>query len=160
MRQVLFVAVLFVGVIVVAVSPAQAQPKITGGAELIPAGGNAFSLPAHAIETRNGVKGNIQYSRENQSVADLFVHAKTQCYGISGDGMRAVLAGPCEPQYDPGGACVDWLVVWIQEGGTGAGDSVRVFFLPMANAVLGCLSPDGANIFPGIVQEGNFTIRP
>ncbi len=138
-------------------------PKVTGGAQSIFSGAIEFSLTANAIETSKGVKGIIQYSRENQAVADLFMHAKVQCYGIVGDGglgSVAVVAGPCEPQLDPGGACVDWLVIWIEEGGTGSGDAVRVFTLPMLEAVDSCKAPDLADSFPGLVAEGEFKIRP
>jgi hypothetical protein len=105
--------------------------KVTGGAETITALGVVFSMTANGIETPNGLKGNIQYSREaNNGAMELYVHANVACMWISPDGSRAELGGPAMVQSNPTGlATDDWFRVAIAEGGTGSGDSVRAHFV-------------------------------
>jgi hypothetical protein len=134
--------------------------KLTGGAETVTAGGVIFSVTANAISTDKGIKGHIQYTRENQSIADLIAHASVECFGISTDGLTAVAAGPATVQYNPNNLTTGaYLVIWVHEGGTGFGDAVRVYFATEAQATAICANPDSANAFPGEVLEGNFTIR-
>jgi len=135
---------------------AGAGAKVTGGAETITAGGIIFSMTANGIETPKGLKGNIQYSREaNNGAVELYVHASVACMWISADGLRAELGGPAMVQSNPTGiATNDWLMVAIEEGGTGSGDSVKVNFVPAESVC------DGQTSFPGDVLEGEFKIRP
>ena len=138
---------------------AAAGDKLTGGAEYIDAGGVTFSMTANAITTNKGLKGHIQYSREAQTGAlELYVHAPVKCLWVADDGMSAVIAGPAHVQSNPGDLETGpWLIAAISEGGIGAGDSVRVVFAEEWEATNACL--EGMTEFPGLVMEGNFTIR-
>lgn len=138
---------------------AAAGDKVTGGAEYIEAGGVTFSMTANAIATEKGVKGHIQYSREAQSGAlELYVHAAVKCMWVADDGLTAVVAGPAHVQSNPGDVETGpWLIAAIQEGGIGAGDGVRTVFAEEWEATNACL--EGTTEFPGLVMEGNFTIR-
>lgn len=145
-------------VMLLASAPAFANgAKITGGAERINAGGVIFSMAMNAIDTPKGVKGSIQYSREaNNGAAELFVHAKAQCFWISDDGLRAVVAGPAEVQ--SGYQSNTWFFAAVREYGTGYGDQVRAGFINQAGGEAKCAN--GETNFPGLVEEGEFKIRP
>ena len=137
--------------------------KLNGGSGNVVAGGINFSLTANALTSGKGeVKGNLQYSRENQSVADLSVHAKVECYGVLSDGTVATAAGPADVQNDPSNAVPSdyWMYVAVKEGGTGSGDTVRVRFLSETDAKAMCENPNLETTFPGLVEEGDFTIKP
>ncbi len=146
-------------------------PKVTGGAGSITAGGVEFSLAANAIETgkfdpetgeQGEVKGSIQYSRNQQGDVDaLHVHATTTMYDIGDEGVKAVVCGPAEAQFDPSGAVGsdDYLVVNLLEGGTGSGDRVRVRLLSGKEVKANCSDARSNDSFPGIVNEGEFKIR-
>ena len=138
---------------------AAAGGKVTGGAESVDAGGVTFSMTANAITTDKGLKGHIQYSREAQSGAvELYVHAAAKCLWVADDGMSALVAGPAHVQSNPGEVETGpWLIAAINEGGIGAGDAVRVAFAEEWEATNACL--EGTTEFPGLVMEGNFTIR-
>jgi hypothetical protein len=147
-----------VGAMILASPPTSAGTghKVTGGAETITAGGVVFSMTANAIQTKSGLKGHMQYSREAQDgTVELYVHATPECLWVSGDGMKAEMAGPAMVQSNPNGFPTnDWLAVAIEEGGTGFGDAVRVHFV---DAGYSC---PGESSFPGDVLEGEFKIRP
>lgn len=131
-------------------------PKITGGADRINAGGTIISMTVNSINTSNGIKGSIQYSREaNNGAAELFVHASSYCMWISADGLRAVVAGPAMVQSGVSGG--EWFFAAIQEGGTGYGDMVRAGFATMTQGMDACTN--GESSFPGLVEEGEFKIR-
>ena len=143
---------------IAATSPAFAGgAKITGGAERISTGSVIFSMTVNAIDTAKGVKGSIQYSREAQgSTPELFVHAKSECFWISSDGLQAVVAGPAEVQ---SGIQDDvWFFAAIREGGTGYGDLVRAKFVGQLAGEALC--KNGETSFPALVEEGEFKIRP
>jgi len=137
-------------------------PKVTGGGNTIKSSAAEilFSMTASGIETGNGrINGSIQYSREaNNGSAELFVHTSVVCMWISPDGLSAVVAGPAEVQSNPSGIAEEaWFFAAIQEGGTGYGDRVRTGFVDVQGGLDKCLN--GETLFPGLVEEGNFTIR-
>jgi hypothetical protein len=135
---------------------AAAEPKVTGGGEQIVAGGITFGMTVNAIDTRSGVKGSIQYSREaNGGAQALSVHAKATCLWVSPDASRVVVAGPAEVQ--AGVSEGDWFFAAVKEGGTGSGDRVRAGFASETEGRNKC--ENGETRFPGLVAEGNFTIR-
>lgn len=138
-------------------SPAAAETsKVSGGGEQITAGGITFSMTVNANETPSGVKGSIQYSRtENGGVQALSVHAQAACVWVSPDGTRAVVAGPAKVQ--AGAKENEWFFAAIKEGGAGSGDRVRAGFASESAAMIKCDA--GETRFPGIVEEGNFTIH-
>ena len=154
------VTIILAAMLIFAISPSDVMAqKLTGGAEWTEAGSVDFSVTANAVMTAKGVKGHIQYTREDQSVADLIVHANVECFGVAPGGGSAVAAGPAVAQLDPSGAVSGWLIFAVREGGTGAGDSVRVWFANETAALNYCSNPSLNTAFPGIVREGNFTIR-
>lgn len=146
-------------------------PKVTGGAGSITADGVEFSLAANAIETgkfdpetgeQGEVKGSIQYSRNEQGgTSALHVHATTTMYDIGDEGVKAVVCGPAEAQFDPSGEVGpdDYLVVNLLEGGTGSGDMVRVRLLSGEEVKTNCSDAGSNTSFPGVVNEGEFKIR-
>lgn len=140
-----------------AISPASAAAsKVSGGGEQINAGGITFSMTVNANETRGGIKGAIQYSRTaNSGGQALSVHAQAACFWVSPDASRAVVAGPAEVQ--AGTSEGDWFFAAVKEGGTGSGDRVRAGFASESEARTKC--DNGETLFPGVVEEGNFTIR-
>jgi hypothetical protein len=128
--------------------------KVTGGGQGR-AGGVHFSITVSAWDDGYGnAAGQMEYSREGQSVPDLSMHVTVACLYVDGD--MAAAAGPARAQNDPGG-WVDptkWVVVNIKEGGIGAGDTVRVYKAPPGQA---CGPPQDG--FPGYIYDGNFNIR-
>ena len=151
-----------VAALMIAICPSSAMAqKLTGGAEWTDANGIVFSVTANAVMTPKGIKGNIQYTREDQTIPDLSVHAAVECFGVSADGQYAVAAGPAVIQYNPNGLTTgDYLIFAVKEGGTGDGDRVRVWFDNEATANSFCTDPASNTTFPGHVYDGNFTLRP
>jgi hypothetical protein len=133
--------------------------NVTGGGQAS-SGGTDFSITVSARNDGYGnVSGQMEYSREGQSVADLSMHATVECLSFFEGGTVAVAAGPASAQNDPSGAVFTdaWMVVEIQEGGTGSGDAVRVRLLSEEDALAICEEPSGT--FPGTIYDGNFNIR-
>jgi hypothetical protein len=132
--------------------------RVTGGAEYIAVGGITFSMTANAITTPRGLRGSIQYTRDNGSAA-LVVHATVECLFISADGTRAVMAGPPTVQENTIAANTnDWFAASVREGGTGSGDNVRAWFV---SSTFNCATYNlDSAAFPGEVLEGEFKIRP
>jgi hypothetical protein len=132
--------------------------RVTGGAEYIAAGGVTFSMTANAITTPKGLRGSIQYTRDNGTAA-LIVHASVECLVISADGTRAVMAGPAMVQENTIGANTnDWFAAAVREDGTGSGDNVRAWFVTAGFSCAGYNLDSSA--FPGEVMDGEFKIRP
>jgi hypothetical protein len=162
MKKYSFVIVILVVLLLIVVLPISAASwsnKVTGGGQAA-AGGVDFSITTSAWNDGNGhVGGQMQYSRYDQTLPDLSMHGKVECFNVFEDGAVAVAAGPAKAQYDPGGAVGsdDWMVVEIREGGIGAGDEVRVRLMSDSDVQDVCDSPSG--IFPGLVYDGNFSIR-
>ena len=139
--------------------------KLTGGAEDISAGGVTISVAAHALMTGKGLKGQFQYTRENQAIADLVLHGTVQCAGFGTNGTSgndiAVVTGPGVAQIDDGGSFSpgDWIVIGIEDVAIGSGDKVRVRIEPEGVATAFCDDPASLLNFPGIVIEGEFKVR-
>ncbi len=142
--------------------------RVTGGAEEIQAGSVIISITANAIEMLDkdgvpkGIKGSVQYTREDADGKALIVHSPAECLFISADGLSAEIAGPAVVHENTVGISTDdWFIVGIREGGTGAGDTVRAGFIPAGDgctgAFVGACSASGC---PGLVLEGEFKIRP
>jgi hypothetical protein len=129
--------------------------KVTGGGQGM-AGGVHFSITVSAWD---GPAGQMEYSREGQSLPDLSMHGTVECLGLFSDNTVAVAAGPASVQYDPAGLIGpgDWMVVEISEGGVGYGDRVRVRLMSENAALATCNQPSG--LFPGLIYDGNFNIR-
>jgi hypothetical protein len=129
--------------------------KVTGGGQGM-SGGVHFSITVSAWD---GPAGQMEYSREGQSVPDLSMHATVECLGIHSGGEEAVAVGPASVQYDPAGQVQpgQWMVVEIKEGGIGYGDTVRVRLMSETTALATCATPSGS--FPGTIYDGNFNIR-
>jgi hypothetical protein len=148
-----------------ATTSSAAGPAITGVARTIQHASKLFefSMSVHAIETANGTKkGNIQISVLNQPASeDDLVRAGVQCYGVTSDGTRAVIAGPAEAQLNPGGV-FGWLVVAIEDNGT-TGDIAGYDYWSwlMEDAVGFCEDPESffrSTDILGTVLEGDFKI--
>jgi|GEM_PF-2593574 len=133
------------------------QPeKVVGGAETITAGGTTFSLAVNAVYTGKNndmLKGKIQYSRDG-----LKFHAESKCALVNAEGNVATVAGPITKVQEGTIADNTWVYVAIQEGGTGSGDRVRVLLLSEEVALKSCQNPAGENLFPGLVEKGEFKI--
>jgi hypothetical protein len=153
--------VLGMGTTVSADPPTKPWSKATGGAQAM-AGGVMFSQTVSAKGGVEGAKGQMQYSREEQmGTPALWAHARVACLNVAEDVSWAVATGPAFAQYDPSGQVEigDWMLVEIMEGGTGSGDMLRVRFVSMTYALGVCQSgPSGS--YPGMVYDGNFTLRP
>lgn len=146
------VGALMVAFALAATAEARAVPQVTGGASLITAGGIDFSLSVNAIVMPDGetVKGQIDYER-----TDLAFTADVECSNVNLDGTVATAAGPVT-NYETGSGGA-WVAVTVREGGTGSGDQVRVMLTSEATGKALC--SDLGQATPGVVHEGNFTIR-
>lgn len=135
-------------------------PKVTGGADAA-SGTIDFTLAVNVIEDKDGnVRGKIQYSREDQAGAQaLKFHASVECSELFSSGTTATAVGPItNVQEDPAGQIdldtMNFAVVAVEEGSP---DRVRVYFVSSDDSQSACTTEETS--FPGIVQDGNYTLR-
>lgn len=159
MKKVILAAAAVLAMLVLALPAGAAwEEKVTGGGQGH-SGSIYFSITVSAWD---GPAGQMEYSREGQSVPDLSMHATIECLKIASSNEEAFAAGPVRAQNDPDGLVDegDWMILGIKEGGVGSGDTVRVQIEPQSSVDLNtCRVTNQSPVFPGLIHDGNFNIR-